>query len=886
VRGQKLRFTNEEQETPIGELSAYNVEAGGKPVGVYSLPYVLTAATGSLPPPVEPLWNFIRGRFLADEQAVMIARPPSTSRPSPKPAAKQSLPIVHILIPFESPAGTVTKGASDSMYVLGKIDGGLDGIVIDLPPINIKPTHGLYIPLNIQIKDPTWPMRTMLDFSCSVKPGEARTLWMDMRDRILPEGKSLYMTIASAAPEFGSGVLEGARIRLIFKSRSDASREHIEDRFTQVRDNYANLVEEHPNDPRLNLSNRFKADVTDLLRVDPNNRRAQEYWYDFDRTHPKPAFLQPVCPEGIPLWAFRQIEDLRRFKQFVLWWIDNRQIDNGELGGGLSDDDDLTNCWPGAALMGCEPDKIGGAVLKLLDAIYQEGMFTNGLSTIQTDGLHAHEEGIEAQAQAMLVDYGSPKQVERMMETVRALEERVLLKNKAGHRHFRSSYFGGTKTADEGIWEWSLQAQEYLLLQPVLTIAEYNGNPRARQLAIDVADGLLAHARRDGNGKLVIDSEINFSSDSSRPSPLGTRGMLASSMGDGATMNTSSAALQLMWAVYRFTGDRKYLQPLLDLGEGALGLICGDALDILNLRQTWGKAIVESTVPTTRNDLFRHIAWQMTGNKAYLENYYADQIESSALREYINTEGSLWSDRVFAANRELQRSRLGGVALVRGAIFAGHAVSWKFKAPANDESVAILVPKATPTEIEIVAHALESKPVEVTMTAWNVEPGMWEVVEGIDTNGDEKADTILSRHVVPLERSRGTQLSFVPHKTTILAFKLQSKSVPYNQRPDLGIGKEDITLKGTTLRVRVHSLGSVATPTTSVALRDGSRTIASVYVPAIRPPLDFAAKYLDVELRVPPGTRLQGCNIRVDPEQKLNEITVLNNRVDLHGVFQ
>jgi len=59
---------------------------------------------------------------------------------------------------------------------------------------------------------------------------------------------------------------------------------------------------------------------------------------------------------------------------------------------------------------------------------------------------HAHEDGIEAQAQAMLVDYGSPKQIERMMETVRALDEKMMVMNKAGHRHFRSSYFSGQKS--------------------------------------------------------------------------------------------------------------------------------------------------------------------------------------------------------------------------------------------------------------------------------------------------------------------------------------------------------------------------------------------------------------------------------------------------------
>ena len=883
-QGGRLQFTNTEQETPIGELSAYNVGSGKEPSGICKLSYFLTEGATSHLDQTRPLVNFVNGRYLQDERSFMTALPRKVAPTTRNHGGLKPLPLIHIVIPYDTRSDASPD--SDSSYAWENINGGLDGIAVDLPALKLKPTHGAYIPFNIQIKDPTWPSRTMLDFSFSVKPGEARTLWLDTRDRILPKGKSLYLTLASASPDFGSRTIEGAKIRLIFKPWNEAYREHVADRFTQIRDNYANLVEERANDPRLNLYNRFEADVQDLLRVDPKHYPAQNYWYDLDHAHGKPLFVQPAVPEGIPAWAFRQVEDLKYFNRFVLWWIENRQIGNGELGGGLSDDDDLTNCWPGAALMGCEPEKIRTAVLGLLDAIYQNGMFTNGLATIQTDGLHSHEEGIEAQTQAMLVDYGSPKQIERIMETIRALDERLMLKNKAGHRHFRSSYFSGTNMADESVWEWSLQQQEFLLLQPVLTLAEYNGNQRARQLAIDMADGLLAHARRDSSGKIILDTEINFSSDASRPSPLGSKGMLASSMGDGATISTSSAGLQLLWVVYEMTGDKKYLQPLLDLGDGVLGLMAEDALDILSMRDTWGKQIVAKTTPTKGADLYRHLAWQMTGNKTYLEQYYADQAESSALREYINTEGSLWSDRVFAANRELQRSRLGGVALVRGAIHSGHAVSWKFKAPASAESVAILVPEATPSTAKIVVYVLDQKPVEASMTFWNIEPGMWEVTQGLDLNGDETADTIVSKRVVSLERSQSIALSFAPRRTTILELKLKSQSTPYYLRPDLGISLDDVKLVGGTLRVMVHSLGSTATEPTSMALIRNGKSIASSTVPTIAPPLDLRPQVVEVHLVVPSGVKVEECSLQIDPEKKLHEITVLNNRVDLAGIHE
>src|SRR5690606_16118022 len=106
-----------------------------------------------------------------------------------------------------------------------------------LPALRVKPTHGDYIPLNIRVKDPLWPDRDLIDVNVSVKPGEARTLWLDTRDRVLPADRSLYITLAGAAQDFGPQALDGTRIRLVFKDRADAAKEHVADRFEQVRDN-------------------------------------------------------------------------------------------------------------------------------------------------------------------------------------------------------------------------------------------------------------------------------------------------------------------------------------------------------------------------------------------------------------------------------------------------------------------------------------------------------------------------------------------------------------------------------------------------------------------------------------------------------------------------
>src|SRR5205807_9518166 len=168
VTGEKVRFTNVEQEWPIGEFSAYYVHPGEEPAGIAVLRYSFTSKAALDNPAITPLVSFINGRFPADERATMIAMPGASTgggrtsighgnERSDATAAKQSLPIVHLLVPADYRAlqSDERHGAS---YSWENMHAGLDGTAVDLTALNLKPTHGEYIPVNIQTKDPIWPM--------------------------------------------------------------------------------------------------------------------------------------------------------------------------------------------------------------------------------------------------------------------------------------------------------------------------------------------------------------------------------------------------------------------------------------------------------------------------------------------------------------------------------------------------------------------------------------------------------------------------------------------------------------------------------------------------------------------------------------------------------
>jgi hypothetical protein len=884
LTGGKVRFDNRVQETPIQEIAAYDVTAGAEPAGVAKLAYTIRAGAASDYATLDELNAYVRGRFPADERATVVALPdgaPSTPRAVGEGG---SLPLIHVLIPADFRAVRVGKPMGRFAYGWENLNAGLDGIAIDIPALKVKPTHGELFPLNIRIKDPIWPDRDLLDVNVSVKPGEARTVWLDTRDRILPNDRSLYLTLAGAGGDFDAAALDGTRIRLVFKDRKEAAKEHVADRFEQVRGNLAWFVEEQPNNRRLAVFERFDREATDLLRVDPDNMLGRIYWNEQNDEQPYPAFVQPTPPPGVPLWAFRQVEVLKKVEQFVNWWIDERQIPNGEFGGGLSDDTDLAHQWVPLALMGADVDKVTRSQNRMLEAVYANGMITDGLGTIHADELHSYEEGINAIAQGVELDWGQPKALERAMATARHYA-RLTEVNAAGHRHFVTNYFNATDTVREGVWEWQ-KPPNFLILHPGVLLAQYNGSPAVKKIILELADGYLAHGKTDTQGRFVLPLQINWRTDQGRT-------------GGGPGGNSSlGAAQQIFWAAWRWTGDAKYLAPLAsDADHGGfsgLSSLSADVVGALDKRPTWGAEMVKAASqaddydlantggPGSSSQFARHVAWQVTGDKRFLEALYAREIQSDTQRMYMMTEGHLWTDRVQIPNEQLQRARLGGIGARRNQTFGGNVVAWRFAAPAKADDVAILVPDARQDRFKVIAFNLSDRPVSATLIVADITGGRWKMASGRDADGDDKIDVERSERELDLERTDELPISLAPKQATVLEFELLKAGEPSWNRPDVGIGEDDVKTSAREIAVTVHGLGAVASPAGEVVLEDAAGApVATARFAALAAPIDLRPKTTVVRLKL--AATAKPYRVRLVLDGGVREITQRNNSVMISG---
>ncbi len=442
-------------------------------------------------------------------------------------------------------------------------------------------------------------------------------------------------------------------------------------------------------------------------------------------------------------------------------------------------------------------------------------LFTNGLATITTDQLHAYEEGMEAVGQLMLMDYGNPLYMARGMEIAKRILEDVTQIAPDGHRHFRSRLYGGTSMSTEDPWQWS-GYHSYNVLHTAYMVARYNGNPSLKKMIIEIADGLLAH--RDEDGK--INTDVHFTTGEVRDNP----GMVST--------------WQVLLAAYDFSGDKKYLDPI---------------------ERPLGRAV--KFKPEEISDRYNEIITEL------------------AVREYINTEGSIWIDRISANSNDLQADRLGGIALARiRHIYQQNYLSWEINKPAGFESLAVFTEEGSPSKIKAVVYNMNPDKVSANISLWGIKPGQWKIQYRTESISDRDASAVTTVQKIYLERGSVVKLEFDPGKYSYISLELlEADPNGYDKRADLAISPSNIRIEENRVRVRVYSQGATGSPETTIVLRDASgEKISAAKVPPMDAPLDLIPRWVDIVLEVPAGSNLDKGSLEVDPANQIKQITRLN----------
>ncbi len=850
--GGRVRFTNGQMEDPIGDISFFNVYEGCAPAGARSVTYRVMPGRDAACEGSASLYEFIDGRFLPYEKMVYTAVPEGEEKDltgaCDLPFAAY-YPFYHVVIPYEA----------DDAY-------GLDGIELSFDTLADRDAV-----FSVQVKDPLWYYRNLAQFTFRGHPGKRQTLWLDVRDRILPEKRALYLTIAVTCPKAGAALMKSLTVRTVFKKAAEAKAEHVQDRFTQIRDLTGHFTEESPFDNRYWNYTRWQRDILDLLKVDPDHELGWNYYAMIVDRHPKefaanatPDYLgrpmpepkrfdynEPV-PEGVPAWAYKQVEYLRHYKKIIQFYIDERQIENGELGGGLSDDGDFVATWGQLALMDADGAKVKKAMETNEQAFFDQGLFTNGLCSIQADELHSSEEGQVSLCACMNTFPGKPHWLEHAMEMARQLDW-ITGVNEAGHRHVKSCYYSGSVIAEDHPWG-SQQSCSFISLEVAWQVALYNGNPYILSVLKELADSMRDHFHEDEN---YLHTYIRFEDDEEQPD-IGRRN-------NGNRLLMIPAAWML--------NDPSYMAYLTGGGKGMAvenGGMCEKDTGIpLHPIKAGTADVIDKDAIAKR--------YAVLNNKAGMKEYYC-------------TEGHPWIDRVYCEPAALYCDRLADPsdAQVR-CTFPMNRIAWQFTNWGDDERVAIISPICEADHIRVITHNLSDRTVLADMFGWNVKPGKWELVYGTDTDDDDRADEHVVSQTVTFENTRSVRLILPAGRTTAIEMRLLEEGTPYWQRPDLGVDETDIRVFDHGINVRIHSLGAVAAPPVNVVLKDtDGNVLKCAKLPAMEAPTDLLPRTRDVIFYLHHVTeaQLKGAYVEIDPENTLCEITRMNNIVKIDGALK
>jgi len=857
-RGEKANQVPASGNSPANRIS-YRLVSSSDALGLQGISRGQVASLYNLRPK-------LFGRYLPQDRETWVGVPGELYKSSDKRAgAIGSFRYSHVILPpFLSHTG-------------------VDAIKLKLNPDGGK--HAEEAAVNLAIRDPIVPMRDLINVNLKL-PAEGPTeIVLDFPDVVFPAGAPVWLTLASDQKDFGTNYLNGAEVEIWMteggqSERSERSRrEYLSERLRLIRSDFQTLSLSRPwiTGEAAKIRRQFKLMdelvqcVDDVLRVDPKEPNALAYSGWIRRNDPPSDFKQPELPASdTPRWAFQQEFLMKQFRQILDWWVKHRQAETGEMGGGLSRDTTLVSNWAGVALMQGPAERYRESLRAVLEACYRRELITHGLNSQLLDPLQAYEQGINTIPAALLLDYGNPTLVERLMETAQHYQ-RLTGINSAGHRHFRSTLFSATELVEEGrTAKEDMYSQ--LMWQPGLYLTWYNGNPLTLRWLTDYADALLAHWEKDRYPMLA--RGIRFASDDA--------------VGKGLP---NAEVVNLMWGVYRLTGNEKYLwliDTLLKSGNVDRaevtngrwlefvdsGLDRGPMLDEVRKRNIW-----DHNLQTDETGLLaRQLAFELTGDKKQVEDYQASLIKHLAQNMMLYTEAEPATDAVWLPQRATQRARLGGVAYFRHCIYPGHAISWE----GTDGSVTSLVRKASNTALKVIVFNSSKSLQDVTLRVWELENGNYDVVEGTDVNGDDQIDVVTTNRTLPLKRHSGIAVSLRPRRITIVDIKQVRKGTPLWELPDLAIGPEDVQYDAVSdkLKLTIHNIGGSKSPPFQLIVENEKRTsLLKKEIDGLEAPSDLKPKTVTVELA---GLRSRGAKsvvIKLDPGNHVEEITNENNQL-------
>jgi len=373
-----------------------------------------------------------------------------------------------------------------------------------------------------------------------------------------------------------------------------------------------------------------------------------------------------------PGWANYQRMVLEKLTWLVRWWVDNRQISDGQFGGGWGDDVEMWRVWV-PLLFAFDDEKAIKSQEKLFNGLYRLSRMQKGYTTIMTDVEHTSEEYSDPLFCMLNMQPENPLWEERALRGMDYMEKLWSGINERGQLQFKSTWFNV-----EGVHPDSTRACDTpyhtRLVEPLMLLWLRKGNKRVGDFVTRWLRTWVEATFTEERGKPagIIPSAIHWPDGT--PAGLGKNWWQPENHTE-PTLYYFPTQQNMMYEcflqAYHMTGDEYFLKPLRFVSEKRLqGAGDGNPGDYRTGSLEWSLSVLKSRIPPV---LMKYRT--ITGDTSYdqiiekdargYERYIFDKDADRLTKEMDNQRKSLslpvewyttevrWTDRLFSSVRYL-----------------------------------------------------------------------------------------------------------------------------------------------------------------------------------------------------------------------------------------
>jgi len=370
-----------------------------------------------------------------------------------------------------------------------------------------------------------------------------------------------------------------------------------------------------------------------------------------------------------PAWANLQREGLEKLADVIHWWIAERQLPDGQFGGGWGDDVEMWRWWT-PVLIAFDDPVVNAAQERLSSGIFKQPHMRDGFTSRVTDVEHSNEDTTDTIQPMMHLRPDDPVWKQRALRLAELMRDTWTGRNERGFLQFKSIYFSVDKVDTNASRAFDT-VYHPSVIQPALLYWQRTGDPELTALFSEWLKVWVDATARAENGKPagVLPSAIRWPDGGIAKNELPWWEPFSPGHNDalynwpGATRLMTSTLL----LAHHMTREEKFLEPIRSMAALRTKHLKSPA-DARPGTEAWCARNMSGFLPDAlakyrlltgdtqydallRTDASGYARYRLTGDSASFESALRRNAEAFRSNWEAYTSEMRWTDRVISFTR-------------------------------------------------------------------------------------------------------------------------------------------------------------------------------------------------------------------------------------------